>query len=104
MTALLDYCNQAVAVESDTITILRVPKSGGMNTTRVNVVRWLKREGDTLKRGEALVELETEKVNYELISPVAGVLLKIIAGEAAEVPVGDPLCHIGPLERDAPDS
>ena len=91
-------------MESDTLTILRVPKSGGMNTTRVNVVRWLKREGDSLRPGEALVELETEKVNYELISPVAGVLLKIIAGENAEVPVGDPLCHIGPLERDTPDS
>jgi len=87
-------------VESDNITIVRVPKSGGMNTTRVNVVRWLKREGDSLRQGEPLVELETEKVNYELISPVAGVLLKIIAGETTEVPVGDPLCHIGPPEPD----
>ena len=100
---LPDCCNQAVAVESDTITIVRVPKSGGMNTTRVKVVRWLKREGDTLRKGEALVELETEKVNYELISPAAGVLLKIIAGETADVPVGDPLCHIGPPEPDTPE-
>jgi pyruvate/2-oxoglutarate dehydrogenase complex dihydrolipoamide acyltransferase (E2) component len=75
-----------------------------MNTTKVNVVRWLKREGDSLMQGEALVELETEKVNYELISPVAGVLLKIIAGETAEVPVGDPLCHIGPPEHHTADS
>jgi pyruvate/2-oxoglutarate dehydrogenase complex dihydrolipoamide acyltransferase (E2) component len=41
------------------------------------VVRWLKREGETIKRGEAFVELETEKVNYELDSPAEGVLLKI---------------------------
>ena len=67
-----------------------------MNTTRVSVVRWLKREGERLKQGDALVELETEKVNYELISPVAGVLLKIVAPDGADVPVGDPLCHIGP--------
>ena len=66
-----------------------------MNTTRVSVVRWLKREGDQLTAGEPVVELETEKVNYELDSPVEGVLLRILARAAAEVPVGDPLCHIG---------
>ncbi len=66
-----------------------------MNTTKVSVVRWLKQEGDRIKQGEPVVELETEKVNYELDSPVEGVLLKIIARETSEVPVGDPLCHIG---------
>ena len=75
-----------------------------MNTTKVNVVRWLKQEGDRLTRGEPVVELETEKVNYELDSPVEGVLLKIIAPETAEVPVGDPLCHIGQLEDAPPES
>jgi len=59
------------------------------------VVRWLKREGESVKTGEAVVELETEKVSYELESPAAGVLLKIIAGETKEVPVGDPLGYIG---------
>jgi pyruvate/2-oxoglutarate dehydrogenase complex dihydrolipoamide acyltransferase (E2) component len=76
--------------------ILRVPKSGGMNTTKVSVVRWLKAEGEPLKQGEPIVELETEKVTYELDSPVDGVLVKIVAPEAAEVPVGDPLCEIRP--------
>ena len=50
-----------------------------MNTTKVTVVRWLKKEGDALKQGDAIVELETEKVNYELDSPVNGVLLKIMS-------------------------
>jgi pyruvate/2-oxoglutarate dehydrogenase complex dihydrolipoamide acyltransferase (E2) component len=58
-------------------------------------VRWLKREGEALKRGEAVVELETEKVNYELDSPVEGILLKILTKEGVEVPVGDPVCEIG---------
>jgi pyruvate/2-oxoglutarate dehydrogenase complex dihydrolipoamide acyltransferase (E2) component len=61
----------------------------------VNVVRWFKREGDAIKRGEAVVELETEKVNYELDSPTEGVLLKILAQEGSAVPVGDPVCQIG---------
>jgi len=76
-------------------TVLRVPKTGGMNTSKVNVVRWLKRVGEQVEAGEPVVELETEKVSYELDSPVGGTLLKILALESTEVPVGDPLCEIG---------
>ena len=72
-----------------------MPKTGGMNTSKVSVVRWLKRVGDAIKQGEPVVELETEKVSYELDSPVDGRLLKILALEKAEVPIGDPLCEIG---------
>ena len=66
-----------------------------MNTTKVNVVRWLKDEGDSLQQGEPVVELETEKVSYELDSPVGGMLLKIVAREPAEVEVGGLLGYIG---------
>ena len=72
-----------------------VPKTGGMNTTKVNVVKWLKNEGDALKQGEPVVELETEKVSYELDAPVDGVLLKIMVREPAEVEVGGLLGYIG---------
>lgn len=72
-----------------------VPKSGGVTSTKANVVRWLKREGEAVRQGEPLVELETEKISYELDSPAQGILLKIVASESTEVPVGDPLCHIG---------
>jgi pyruvate/2-oxoglutarate dehydrogenase complex dihydrolipoamide acyltransferase (E2) component len=58
------------------------------------VVRWLKSEGDAVQVGEAVVELETDKVSYELESPIAGVLVKIVAGENVQVPVGGALCHI----------
>jgi pyruvate/2-oxoglutarate dehydrogenase complex dihydrolipoamide acyltransferase (E2) component len=86
------------------LTTLKVPKTGGLTTTKVNVVRWLKQEGDSIKKGEPVVELETEKVNYELDSPFDGVLLKIIAREPAEVPVGDPLCQIETATRAASES
>ena len=81
--------------DTSIVTILKVPKTGGLPTTKVNVVRWLKQEGEAVKRGDAVVELETEKVNYELDSPVEGILLKILTREGAEVPVGDPVCRIG---------
>jgi pyruvate/2-oxoglutarate dehydrogenase complex dihydrolipoamide acyltransferase (E2) component len=61
----------------------------------VIVVKWLKRKGQKVLQGEPLVELQTDKVNYELDSPVEGVLLEIVAKEDSEVPVGDMLCHIG---------
>lgn len=76
-------------------TTIRVPKTGGLPATKVNVVRWLKREGETVKRGEAIVELETEKVNYELDSPAEGMLLKIVAEEGTAVPIGNAVCYIG---------
>src|ERR1700682_315899 len=77
------------------VTTIRVPKTGGIPTTKVIVVKWLKRKGQKVRQGESLVELQTDKVNYELDSPVEGVLLEIVAKEDSEVPVGDMLCHIG---------
>jgi pyruvate dehydrogenase E2 component (dihydrolipoamide acetyltransferase) len=64
-------------------------------TTKVSIVRWLKQEGEPVARGDAIVELETEKVNYELDSPAEGILLKILTKAGAEVPVGEAVCHIG---------
>jgi pyruvate/2-oxoglutarate dehydrogenase complex dihydrolipoamide acyltransferase (E2) component len=74
---------------------LRVPKSGGIPTAKARVVRWFKKQGAKVKQGEPIVELETDKVSYELDAPAGGVLLKIIAQADGEVPVGDVLGDIG---------
>ena len=66
-------------------------------------MHWLKRAGDSVQAGEAIVELETEKVSYELESPATGTLLKILAEESSQVPVGGQLCHIGPAGDATPD-
>ena len=83
------------AEEGIIITTVVVPKSGGVTTTKARIVRWLKHEGDAVKPGDPIAELETEKISYELESPAGGVLLKIMAAEDHDVPVGDPLCQIG---------
>jgi pyruvate dehydrogenase E2 component (dihydrolipoamide acetyltransferase) len=70
----------------------------------VIVVKWLKRKGQKVRRGEPLVELQTDKVNYELESPTEGILLDIVAKEDSEVPVGEMLCHIGQPGDTAPKS
>jgi len=94
-SASLSHLTASPAKDTAILIHLLVPKTGGMNTTKVNVVRWLKQEGEALKQGDPVVELETEKVNYELDSPVEGVLLKIVSREPAEVPVGGLLAYIG---------
>ena len=58
------------------------------------VLRWLKREGDNVAAGEALVEVEAEKANHEIESPVSGRLESIQAEEGDEVKVGAVLAVI----------
>jgi pyruvate dehydrogenase E2 component (dihydrolipoamide acetyltransferase) len=59
------------------------------------IVRWLKAEGDAVEKGEALYELDTEKVTQEVEADSAGVLLKILAGEGEEIEVGKAIAVIG---------
>lgn len=58
------------------------------------VTRWLKREGEAVIKGEPLVEVEAEKANHELDSPVTGVLDSIVAVEGDEIKLGDTLAVI----------
>ena len=60
---------------------------GGQDITEGKIVGWLKAEGDQVKKGEVICEVETEKAVFEVESPVDGVLLKIIvsAGKIAQV-------------------
>jgi 2-oxoglutarate dehydrogenase E2 component (dihydrolipoamide succinyltransferase) len=58
------------------------------------VTRWLKREGERVRAGETIVEVEAEKVNYELEAPVSGVLDSIVAVDGDEIKVGATLAMI----------
>jgi len=60
---------------------------GGQDITEGLVVRWLKKEGDPIRSGEVICEVETEKAVFEVESPSDGVLLKIIAPAGAKVPI-----------------
>ena len=56
---------------------------------------WRKQEGDRVEVGEIIADVETEKVNNELESPVTGVIRQILVAEGTEeVPVGTVLCII----------
>ncbi len=60
---------------------------GGQDITEGLVVRWFKKEGEPLQRGEVICEVETEKAVFEVAAPVDGVLLKIVAPAGTKVPV-----------------
>src|SRR5690349_14453826 len=67
----------------------------GESVTEGTVTRWLKNVGDTVAVDEPLVEISTDKVDTEIPSPVAGVLLEIKAAEDETIEVGAELAIIG---------
>ena len=60
----------------------------GESITEATVAKWLKQEGDTVEADEAIVELETDKVNLEVPSPIDGVLSEINSKDGETVEVG----------------
>ncbi|WP_415308228.1 2-oxoglutarate dehydrogenase complex dihydrolipoyllysine-residue succinyltransferase [Candidatus Pelagibacter sp. Uisw_099_02] len=60
----------------------------GESITEATVAKWLKQEGDTVAADEAIVELETDKVNLEVPSPIDGVLSEINSKDGETVEVG----------------
>ena len=60
----------------------------GESITEATISKWLKNEGDTVEIDEPIVELETDKVNLEVPSPVSGVLTKINSKDGSVVEVG----------------
>ena len=60
----------------------------GESITEATVAKWLKNAGDTVEADEPIVELETDKVNLEVPSPISGVLTEINSQDASVVEVG----------------
>jgi len=71
----------------------------GESVTEGTVSRWLKQVGDTVAEDEPLLEVSTDKVDTEIPSPTAGVLLEIKAAEDETVEVGAVLAVIGSAEE-----
>jgi len=59
------------------------------------LVKWLKKEGDVIKTGDMLAEVETDKATMELESYFDGTLLKIFSPAGSQLPIGAALCAIG---------
>ncbi|MDX1523565.1 MAG: biotin/lipoyl-containing protein, partial [Anaerolineae bacterium] len=74
----------------------------GESIVEATVARWLKQEGERVEIGEAVVELETEKVNVEVSAEQAGVLARIERQEGEDVEIGDLLAVIEDTGDESP--
>lgn len=74
--------------------IIEMPKLSDTMTVGT-LVKWLKKEGDAVKSGDMLAEVETDKATMELECFFDGTLLKIFADAGAQVAIGEALCAVG---------
>ncbi len=67
----------------------------GLTMEKGTILQWLKAEGERVEKGQPVVLIQTEKVEYEVEAPGAGTLLKILAKEGMELPVGGLMGVVG---------
>lgn len=76
----------------------------GQATEESTIVKWRKQEGDTVKKGDILFEMETDKAVLEAESFFEGTLLKILVKEGVTVPVNTVVAYIGKPGEKLPDA
>lgn len=74
-------------------TTIKMPKLGE-TVDEVVIIEWVKSEGDRVEVGDVLVNVETDKVDTELPSPVAGTLITQLVAVGDDVATGAPVCVI----------
>src|SRR5437868_12669383 len=75
-------------------TFIKMPQLGE-SVSEGTIGRWLKKPGDRVERDEPLVEIQTDKVNAEVPSPVAGILQQILLPEGTTAAVKSDMAIIG---------
>ncbi|HVS50335.1 MAG TPA: biotin/lipoyl-containing protein, partial [Candidatus Dormibacteraeota bacterium] len=76
----------------------------GMAQETGKLVRWFKREGETVTKGEPLMEVETDKATVEVESPASGTLAAITASGGEDIAVGQPIAMILAAGESMPDA
>ena len=74
--------------------IVTMPKLG-FDMAEGTLIRWVKKEGDKVEKGELLAEIETDKATVEVESQFSGVVLKHLVKEGTAVPVNKPIAAVG---------
>ncbi|MCL5429278.1 MAG: 2-oxo acid dehydrogenase subunit E2 [Chloroflexi bacterium] len=74
--------------------IVIMPKLG-FDMAEGTLLRWAKKEGDKVEKGELLAEIETDKATVEVESQFSGVVLKHLVKEGTAVPVSQPIAAVG---------
>jgi pyruvate dehydrogenase E2 component (dihydrolipoamide acetyltransferase) len=79
--------------------VVVMPKLG-LTMTEGTISSWLKKEGDAVKQGEPMFEVETDKLTNTIEAPESGILRKIIVAEGVTVPVLDKIAVIAAADED----
>lgn len=82
---------------------VEMPKMGD-TMEEGKILHWLKKEGEQVKKGEMLAEVETDKVNIEIEAFASGTLRKILVAEGSSAPIGAPIALIGTPDEPLSDS
>jgi pyruvate dehydrogenase E2 component (dihydrolipoamide acetyltransferase) len=82
---------------------IEMPKMGD-TMEEGKILRWIKHEGDQVKKGESLAEVETDKVNIEIESFASGILRKILVPEGDSAPIGAGIALVGAPDEPLPEN
>src|SRR5882762_10648 len=82
---------------------IEMPKMGD-TMEEGKILRWIKHEGDQVKKGESLAEVETDKVNIEIESFASGILRKILVPEGTSAPIGAGIALVGAPDEPLPEN
>src|SRR5712692_2445295 len=66
----------------------------GFTLETADIVKWFKHDGDTVRRGDPICEVTTDKVNMEVEAPEDGTLFNLLYPEGATVPVTEIICYV----------
>jgi pyruvate dehydrogenase E2 component (dihydrolipoamide acetyltransferase) len=82
--------------------IINMPKLG-FDMAEGTLVRWVRKIGEDIKKGDVLAEIETDKATVEVESSAGGVVRKLLVDEGAIVPINDPIAIVGTAEEKIDD-
>ncbi|MBE3066098.1 MAG: 2-oxo acid dehydrogenase subunit E2 [Chloroflexi bacterium] len=77
---------------------ISMPKLG-FDMAEGTLVRWVKKVGETVNKGEVLAEIETDKATVEVESSASGVVRRLVVEEGSVVPVGSPIAIVGSADE-----
>jgi pyruvate dehydrogenase E2 component (dihydrolipoamide acetyltransferase) len=77
---------------------INMPKLG-FDMAEGTLVRWVKKVGESISKGDVLAEIETDKATVEVESSASGVVRKLLVDEGAVVPINSPIAIVGTAEE-----
>ena len=80
-------------------TLIAMPKLSDTMDEGI-ILKWLKKEGEAIKQGEILAEVQTDKADMELEAYDGGIVRKLFVPEGGGAPVGSPIAIIGTADED----